>query len=81
MTSSQTAIPLKRLKSGHHGKIVAIQATRPLLQRLLSLGFTRGCQVQVVKRAPLGDPIQFKLRGSAVSLRSLEAAQVLVEIS
>jgi ferrous iron transport protein A len=81
MNSSQTAIPLSHLKSGHRGRIVAIKASRPLLQRLLSLGFTRGCQVQVVKRAPLGDPIQFKLRGSAVSLRNLEAAQVLVEIS
>lgn len=79
MTITPQIVPLNKLNSGTTGRIVAVKAAGKLLQRLLSMGFTRGYEIKVVKRAPLGDPIQFKVRGSTVSLRGSEAAQVLVD--
>ncbi|OJW06833.1 MAG: hypothetical protein BGO39_23745 [Chloroflexi bacterium 54-19] len=73
-------IPLNKITPGTHAKIVGLKATGLLLQRLLAMGFTRECEIKMVKRAPLGDPIQFRVRGSAVSLRSSEAALVLVTV-
>jgi len=73
-------IPLNKITPDTHAKIVGLKATGLLLQRLLAMGFTRECEIKMVKRAPLGDPIQFRVRGSAVSLRSSEAALVLVTV-
>lgn len=49
-----------------------------LARRLVDLGFWPGTRVQVVRRAPLGDPIQYALRGFRIALRRSEAARVLV---
>ena len=77
---NQQVIPLNKITPGSQAKIVGLKATGLLLQRLLAMGFTRECEIKMVKRAPLGDPIQFRVRGSAVSLRSSEAALVLVTV-
>lgn len=80
MNDAQNIITLNKLKTGSQARIVGLSATGLLLQRLLAMGFTRQCEVKMVKRAPLGDPIQFKVRGSAVSLRSSEAALIFVAV-
>lgn len=81
MKIHENIVSLNKLPTGSLAKIVAIKATGLLLQRLLSLGFTRDCEIKLVKRAPFGDPIQFKVRGSAVSLRNVEAALIFVILS
>jgi ferrous iron transport protein A len=43
-------------------------------RRLLSLGVTRGVEVLVVRRAPLGCPLQVEVRGTSLTLRKEEAA-------
>jgi ferrous iron transport protein A len=47
--------------------------------RLLEMGFVPGAQVALVKRAPLGDPLELRLRGYHVSLRRAEARLVQIE--
>jgi len=47
-------------------------------QRLLELGLTKGTRCVVVRYAPLGDPLQIKVRGYALSLRGSEARGILV---
>jgi ferrous iron transport protein A len=47
-------------------------------KQLLAMGLTRNTQVQVVRVAPLGDPIEIKLRGFSLTLRKSDAAQLLV---
>ncbi len=42
-------------------------------QKLLSLGITRGVEIQVIRVAPLGCPIQVEVRGTSVALRKNEA--------
>ena len=41
-------------------------------------GFCNGANVEVVRRAPLGDPIEFRLRGYHLSLRGEQAAHVQI---
>lgn len=47
-------------------------------RRLLEMGFCNGADVEVVRRAPLGDPIEFRLRGYCLSLRDEQAKHVKV---
>ncbi len=49
-----------------------------LRRRLLEMGFCNGASVEVVRRAPLGDPIEFRLRGYHLSLREEQAAHVQI---
>ena len=48
-------------------------------KQLLSMGFTPGTRIELIRRAPLGDPLEFHLRGYHVSLRSSEAQQIEVD--
>ena len=50
-----------------------------LKDRLLVLGFVPGTQVTVIRCAPLGDPVEFELRGTRVSLRRSEASLIMVQ--
>lgn len=52
---------------------------KPFRDKLLSMGLTRGTEIKVVRVAPLGDPIEIKIRGFNLSLRKAEADVVLVE--
>jgi len=52
---------------------------RPTARRLLELGLLPGTEVRVVRRAPLGDPIELRLRDYSLSIRREEAARIEVE--
>lgn len=47
--------------------------------KLLAMGLTRGCEVKIVKVAPLGDPVKIEVRGYGLSLRKAEADALIVE--
>lgn len=59
-------------------RIVGFELPAEIHQRLLELGLTRGAECTVVRYAPLGDPMQVRVRGYSLSLRSTEAGGVLV---
>ncbi|HLM68621.1 MAG TPA: FeoA family protein, partial [Longimicrobium sp.] len=48
-------------------------------RRLMDMGLIRGTTVEVVRRAPLGDPMEVKLRGFMLTLRRSEAEHITVE--
>lgn len=48
--------------------------------KLLAMGITPGCKVNIVRKAPLGDPIQITIRGFQLCLRKTEAAGIQVEL-
>ncbi len=54
-------------------------ANGPFKKRLLEMGFVTGSVVEVVKYAPLKDPVEYMVKGYHVSLRHEEAAHILVE--
>ncbi len=72
---------LSELKPGERGVISRIAGDRELRRRLLDMGLTRGTEIIVVRRAPLGDPVEFLLKGYNLSLRKgeCEGVYVLVE--
>jgi len=71
---------LARLKTGEKGRITAIGALGPMKRRLMDMGVLVGETVQVVKVAPLGDPIEIRVKSYSLSLRKQEATQIAVEI-
>ncbi|MBO6573926.1 MAG: ferrous iron transport protein A [Rhodothermales bacterium] len=71
------SLKLDQLKPGETGRIDGFTDASPSV-RLLELGLLPGTQVEVVRLAPLGDPMDLKVRGFHVSLRKSEAACILV---
>ena len=72
------AVPLSELEPGSAGLVAQVCAAEPIARRLADLGFLPGTRVQVVRRAPLGDPCVYALRGSQLCLRRSEARTVRV---
>ncbi len=71
---------LNLLGVGRCGNVVAVGGDRELKRRLLEMGLCNGVAVECVRRAPLGDPIEFKLRGYNLSLRGEQAKFVQINI-
>lgn len=65
---------LKDLKVGNKAKIVAFRESSPeYRRRLVMLGATPGAELEIIRIAPLGDPIEIRVRGSLISVRKHEA--------
>ncbi|NCB43862.1 MAG: DtxR family transcriptional regulator [Clostridia bacterium] len=71
---------LKDLEPGQKGKVVKIKARGYVGKRILEMGLTPGAVVEVENIAPMGDPIELKVRGFHLSIRKDEANDVEVEI-
>ena len=71
-------IPLSELKPGEKGVISKVIGDREVRRSLLDMGLTRGTEITVVRRAPLGDPVEFLLKGYNLSLRKRESENVYV---
>jgi Fe2+ transport system protein FeoA len=72
---------LAQLAPGSRGVIAWVDASTPAGRRLLDLGFIPGTDVAVVRRAPLGDPVEYELRGCRVCLRRSEAERIQIRPS
>ena len=70
---------LNELKIGDSGVITAVGGEGALRCRLLDMGLTPQTEVTLQKTAPMGDPVQIKLRGYELTLRLDEARQITVE--
>ncbi len=69
---------LSELSPGDRGKVSAFNLPADQRQRLLEMGLTLGTEFQVVRFAPMGDPLEIKVRGYHLSLRKKDAAGVCV---
>ncbi len=82
MTNSRPAAACERLAGqpiGQRLKIHGYELPEGVRLRLLEMGLTEGSECRVLRYAPLGDPMEVKLRGYLLSLRAAEAAGVLVQ--
>ena len=70
---------LKEVGSGKCVKIFCHHATGAVRQRLLDLGFVPQTEIEVLRRAPLGDPIECRVANYKVALRESEAELIEVE--
>lgn len=73
------SVPLSNLKVGESGVIVKLNIQGAARQRLLAMGLVKGETILVKRVAPLGDPIDFVIKGYHLSLRKTEASEILVE--
>ncbi|MFP4353785.1 MAG: DtxR family transcriptional regulator [Phycisphaerae bacterium] len=76
---TQTRWTLAQLKPGEKATIVKIAGSGGVRRRLLDMGATAGTVVEIERKAPLGDPIQVKIKGYHLTLRKEEAERITVE--
>jgi Fe2+ transport system protein FeoA len=70
---------LDHMPPGKAGCVREVNGVGILRRRLLEMGVLPGTELRVERIAPLGDPIEIRLRGYALSLRRAEASHILVE--
>ena len=73
--------PLTSLKVGSAGTVTEIKIDPTNRSRLLEMGLLVGTVVELVRFAPLGDPVEIKVRGYNLTLRKSEAEQILVRMN
>ncbi|MCE5199628.1 MAG: metal-dependent transcriptional regulator [Armatimonadota bacterium] len=71
---------LSDVTPGTKGRIAFVSGHGPIRKRLMEMGLTPDARFEVVRVAPLGDPIEIKLRGYHLSLRKSEAKYVEVQL-
>jgi len=71
---------LDEMEQGERGKVIEISSCGTLRSRIMDMGIVRGAEIEMVRRAPLGDPLEFLLKGYRLTLRRGEAANVLLEV-
>jgi ferrous iron transport protein A len=71
---------LDQLHAGEHARVQEVIGEGSLVQRLLEMGLLEGEEVEVLGFAPLGDPMEIRLRDFRLSLRRAEAARVTVQV-
>ena len=69
---------LKELAVGKSGLITAVGGEGDLRCRLLDMGLIPGTRITVVKYAPMGDPMEIRLRGYELTIRLEDAAKIEV---
>lgn len=72
---------LNTMGIGCRGCVVSVSGDAEIRRRLLEMGFCNGAAVEVIRRAPLGDPTEFRLRGYHLSLRDEQAKCVMIAVN
>lgn len=73
--------PLSELEPQEKGRIVKVGGRRGIRRRLLDMGVVSGAVVEVQRVAPLGDPVEIRIKGYDLALRLEEAANIQVELT
>lgn len=76
---SNECILLSQMSVGHRGIIRDFTADNEDYERIVEMGVTPGEEVEVIRYAPMGDPVEIRIRGYLLSLRKTEAERIKVE--
>ena len=76
--SEEHTITLAELMPKEKGKVIKISGKMRLRRKLLDMGILPGVVVEMVRPAPLGDPVDLKVKGYHLSLRKSEAADISI---
>ena len=71
---------LNDVRPGERCKVVKITSKGNLFKRITEMGLTTGTIIEVERVAPLGDPVEMKVKGYHLSLRKDEASKIEVEM-
>jgi len=72
---------LNELKPREKGRITKVIGGGNIHRRLLDMGLVTGSEIEVERVAPLGDPIEVKIKGYHLSLRKEEASNIQIEVA
>lgn len=72
---------LAQLSLGQSAKVVQLSKSGEIAQRLMEMGVTPGVEIRYIGSAPLGDPLEYELRGYRLCMRRSEAEQIEVKAS
>lgn len=78
--TAPAAQPLTALALGTSATVAEINVPAASRPRLMEMGLLVGTKVELVRFAPLGDPVEIKVRGYNLTLRKHEAEQILVKL-
>ena len=73
-------LSLETLPIGTQARVIAVSGDGALTRRLMEMGLVPGAPVRVIKAAPLGDPLEVRVRGYNLALRRSEAETISVVI-
>lgn len=73
-------ITLNQLKPGEVGVVARVTGNGSIKSRIIDMGIVAGSKIYVQKYAPLGDPMEIKVKNFNLSLRKAEAAIIEVEV-
>jgi len=73
------AVPLGELPVGSRARVAEVRGGGKRQRRMLDMGMVPGAEVAVVRRASLGDPVEYRVKGTAVAMRRADADSILVE--
>ncbi len=71
---------LSELQPGEKGVIVRLNGSSSTRRRIMDMGIVKGETISVVRRAPLGDPVEFDIKDYNLSLRKREAENIYVDM-
>lgn len=77
--AAASIVSLDQLGRGQTGRILRVGGRPATRRRLLELGIVRGETITLQRAAPLGDPLEFVVKGYHLSLRRRDAASITVE--
>ena len=75
------AVPLDSLEAGVQARVHAVRGEGAVARRLMEMGVVPGAPVRVIKAAPLGDPLEVRVRHYHLALRRSEARTISVVVS
>ncbi len=70
---------LNLLEPGSKAKVIQITGRGSARRRILDMGMVPGAEVEVIRKAPMGDPLEFLVKGYNLSLRKAEAELIVVQ--
>jgi ferrous iron transport protein A len=71
---------LDQLRPGEAGMVTRVTGTGPVKRRIVDMGIVAGSRISVQKYAPLGDPMEIKVKNFNLSLRKAEAALIQIQV-
>lgn len=71
---------LREARVGQKVKVSKIVGAGPVKRRIMDMGITKGQLIDVVRIAPLGDPMELTVRGYELSIRKADAEMIQVEL-
>ncbi len=70
---------LSDLNVGEYGVVEAIDITGILKRRIIDMGLTKGCKIKIERVAPLGDPIDVRIKNSHIAIRKSDALNIILK--